>query len=178
MSTPVSNHQGMDDSGPGKKAVSVGHLAKAAVSAAREDGVDVPKNAQGMAASATARGIDPAGLFAALVGLSPTPGDPGGADSLPDDGATNGSDSADGAGPAEVTDITPVSEGSDVAMLASDPDAGNDEVNRTPSNEPVDVGEVVLLAASDIADVVGVAVPLETAPAILSEESADQQSTT
>lgn len=51
----------------GKSAQSVGHRAKAAVSAAREAGAVLPSNAQGMAASAVARGMDPAALFAALI---------------------------------------------------------------------------------------------------------------
>ena len=51
----------------GKSAASVGHLAKAAVAAAQEAGVDLPKNAQGLAASQIAKGADPASLFAAVV---------------------------------------------------------------------------------------------------------------
>ncbi|MBT8409941.1 MAG: hypothetical protein KJN93_09980, partial [Alphaproteobacteria bacterium] len=39
--------------------------AKAAVAAAFEAGIEVPKNAQGQAASSIARGVDPAALFAA-----------------------------------------------------------------------------------------------------------------
>ena len=58
---------------PGKSGQSVGHQAKAAVAAAASDGVDLPRNAQGMAASAIARGIDPASVFAALVAPEPTP---------------------------------------------------------------------------------------------------------
>ena len=53
--------------GPGKSAQSVGHRAKAAVADAREAGLEVPKNAQGYAASMIAKGADPATLFAALV---------------------------------------------------------------------------------------------------------------
>lgn len=52
---------------PGNSAQSVGHQAKAAVAAATEAGQEVPKNAQGLAASAIARGADPATLFAAMV---------------------------------------------------------------------------------------------------------------
>lgn len=42
-------------------------MAKAAVAEARAAGIELPKNAQGMAASAIARGADPASLFAAKV---------------------------------------------------------------------------------------------------------------
>jgi hypothetical protein len=52
---------------PGKSAQSVGHLAKAAVAEAKSAGVDLPKTAQGMAASAIAHGADPGSVFAALV---------------------------------------------------------------------------------------------------------------
>ncbi|MGR3342484.1 MAG: hypothetical protein ACU0DI_04535 [Paracoccaceae bacterium] len=53
--------------GTGKSAQSVGHRAKAAVAAAQEAGLEVPKNAQGFAASMIAKGADPETLFAALV---------------------------------------------------------------------------------------------------------------
>ncbi len=55
----------------------IGHQAKAAVVVAREAGVDLPNNAQGIAASGLARGVDAAALFASLV----TPDDP----VMPDD---------------------------------------------------------------------------------------------
>lgn len=53
--------------GTGKRAEAIGHQAKAAVAAAREAGAEMPKNAQGLAASAVARGMDPASLFAARI---------------------------------------------------------------------------------------------------------------
>ena len=52
---------------PGKNGQSVGHLAKQAVSAAREAGIDLPRNAQGVAASQIAQGADPASVFAAAA---------------------------------------------------------------------------------------------------------------
>lgn len=58
--------------GPGKSAQSVGHMAKAAIAAAHEAGIDVPKNAQGFAASQIAKGADPAAIFAAQVVDEPT----------------------------------------------------------------------------------------------------------
>ncbi len=56
---------------PGKSGQSVGHLAKAAVAEARANGTDLPKNAQGVAASAIAGGADPASVFAAKVVTEP-----------------------------------------------------------------------------------------------------------
>ena len=52
---------------PGKSGQSVGHLAKTAVAEARAAGVELPKNAQGHAASRIAGGADPASVFAASV---------------------------------------------------------------------------------------------------------------
>ncbi len=49
---------------PGKSAQSVGHMAKAAVAAAAEAGIELPSNAQGVAASAIAGCADPALIFA------------------------------------------------------------------------------------------------------------------
>lgn len=61
---------------PGKSAESVGHAAKAAVAAAREAGLDVPRNAQGLAASQIARGADPASIFAARTAETPSGEEP------------------------------------------------------------------------------------------------------
>lgn len=67
--------------GPGKKMQAIGQQAKAAVSAARDAGAAVPKNAQGMAASGLARGADAETLFASL--LTPeAPVDPAISDSM------------------------------------------------------------------------------------------------
>ena len=63
--SPRMMHQ--DVAGPGKKMNSVGHQAKAAVQAAQEAGADMPKNAQGLAASAIAKGADPASVFAGMI---------------------------------------------------------------------------------------------------------------
>ena len=49
--------------GPGRSAQSTGHQAKAAVAAAREAGIELPKNAQGLAASQIARGVEAALVF-------------------------------------------------------------------------------------------------------------------
>ncbi|QMU57823.1 MAG: hypothetical protein GKR98_06205 [Boseongicola sp.] len=51
----------------GKRSMAVGQMAKQAVAAARADSAELPKNAQGLAASAIARGADPASIFTALV---------------------------------------------------------------------------------------------------------------
>ena len=53
---------------PGKSASAVGQMAKQAVAAAREAGLDVPKNAQGLAASQIAQGASPESIFSAQVG--------------------------------------------------------------------------------------------------------------
>ena len=52
---------------PGKSAQAVGHIAKATVAEAKAAGTELPRNAQGMAASAIAQGADPGAIFAALV---------------------------------------------------------------------------------------------------------------
>lgn len=52
-------------SAPGKSGMAVGQIAKKTVAAAFAAGIELPRNAQGMAASAIARGADPASLFAA-----------------------------------------------------------------------------------------------------------------
>ena len=59
---------------PGKSGQSMGHMAKAAVAEAKATGAELPKNAQGLAASAIAKGADPASIFAALV--TPDPVEP------------------------------------------------------------------------------------------------------
>ncbi|NNL18599.1 MAG: hypothetical protein HKP37_07655 [Boseongicola sp.] len=61
----------------GRRGEAVGQQAKAAVAAARSAGAELPKNAQGLAASGIARGADPASIFAALV-TEVAPGDAGG----------------------------------------------------------------------------------------------------
>lgn len=58
---------GAEARGMGKRAEAVGQQAKAIVTVAREAGADLPRNAQGLAASGVARGVDPASLFAARV---------------------------------------------------------------------------------------------------------------
>lgn len=58
----------------GKSAMAPGQQAKAAVSAARAAGVDLPKNAQGLAASQIAKGAEAASVFAAqIAALTPEP---------------------------------------------------------------------------------------------------------
>ncbi|MHA6262937.1 hypothetical protein ACXYMO_07030 [Arenibacterium sp. CAU 1754] len=72
---------------PGKSAQSIGHQAKQAVAAAREAGVEAPRNAQGAAASQIAQGADPASVFAARIAeLPPAPTDamPSGSDAPSD----------------------------------------------------------------------------------------------
>ena len=69
--------------GPGKKMQAVGQKAKMAVAMAREAGIDLPKNAQGIAASGLARGADPESLFASLVEPDPVDPDPVGDPDMP-----------------------------------------------------------------------------------------------
>ncbi|PWJ16988.1 hypothetical protein [Jannaschia seohaensis] len=52
---------------PGKSAQAVGQMAKVAVAEAKAAGVELPKNAQGLAASSIAGGADPSSVFAALT---------------------------------------------------------------------------------------------------------------
>lgn len=80
MIGPVGTQQVVAPSGEargvGKSAQAVGQQAKAIVAIAREAGAEVPRNARGLAASALARGIDPASLFAARVTEPEGLGDP------------------------------------------------------------------------------------------------------
>lgn len=130
---PVQSHSGdqMDVSAtttmaatrPGKSAQSVGHMAKAAVAEARASGVDLPKNAQGMAASAIAKGADPASVFAALVVPpapdSDAPGTPVTDEPVIDTPAPNGPDVVeDGVDPA----VQAAQDGYDQAETATAPD--------------------------------------------------------
>ncbi len=58
----------------GKSAMAPGQQAKAAVAAARAAGVDMPANAQGLAASQIAKGADAGSLFAMqIAALTPEP---------------------------------------------------------------------------------------------------------
>ena len=57
-----------------KRADAVGQQAKAVLAAARESGADLPRNAQGLAASAVARGLDAGSLFAARTAPAPAIG--------------------------------------------------------------------------------------------------------
>lgn len=50
-------------------------MAKAAVAEAKAAGVETPKNAQGLAASAIAKGADPSSVFAALITPDPVTDD-------------------------------------------------------------------------------------------------------
>ena len=59
----------------GKSFQSIGQLAKMAVAQAREGGTDVSKGAQGIAASAIARGADMETVLARLIAAEPSAGD-------------------------------------------------------------------------------------------------------
>lgn len=64
----VGRQADVTQSDRGNRDQTVGHKAKAAVAAARDAGVELPKNAQGLAASGIAGGVDPSSLFVAFVG--------------------------------------------------------------------------------------------------------------
>ena len=65
--SPITAPQTYAPVSPGKSAQSVGHLAKTAVADARAEGAELPRNAQGLAASQIARGADPASIFAGII---------------------------------------------------------------------------------------------------------------
>jgi len=125
----------------GRRGEAVGQQAKAAVSAAREAGAELPKNAQGLAASGIARGADPASIFAALVSeVAPTDasGDVGGVPTTAVDDL--GVPTGDGTGdvPVEATPSAPV------APLPPTVVEG-DEAETAPADG---AGEVVQVAVS------------------------------
>ena len=117
----------------GKSAEAAGQRARAVVEEARASGADLPKNAQGIAASGLARGATAESLFAALVNApvgepdSPVTGE--GGDTAPVDGAggdgvevpVSGGDDGGGS-PDEETVMTP-----DVAIGGAD-DSGEEAV--------------------------------------------------
>ncbi len=90
----------------GKSAMAPGQLAKVAVTEARAAGIEVPKNAQGFAASQIAKGADPASIFAAVV--APV-------------------DEIDPVDPAD-PDVAPTEEGDADAAVADEDPAGTTEV--------------------------------------------------
>ena len=103
--------------GPSNRVNGVGQMARAAAQDARENGLDLPKNAQGHAASQIARGADPESVFSALV-----------ADTTPaDDGAENADPAAD------------APEG---GAVAETDDASGEEISITPT-EATDSAEVI-----------------------------------
>jgi hypothetical protein len=78
----------------GKSAQSIGHQAKQSVAEARSAGIDLPKNAQGFAASSISQGVDPSSLFAAITATDEAVDvDKVGADA-PDEAAVEESDAA------------------------------------------------------------------------------------
>ena len=64
------SHTSLQSARPGKSAQSIGHQAKAAVEIARANDTELPKNAQGAAASAIARGADPQSVLAANLAIN------------------------------------------------------------------------------------------------------------
>ncbi len=128
----------------GRRGEAVGQQAKAAVAAAREAGAELPKNAQGLAASGIARGADPASIFAALVtevAPSDAGGDVGGVPTtaVDDPGVTSEAGSVD----------VPVDAAPSAPIAPLPPSVVEGEASETPSVD--DVGEVVQVAVSESA---------------------------
>jgi len=69
VTAPLQNgpHPAEASGHPGRRGRAVGHMARQTVASAMAAGVDLPKNAQGFAASLIARGADPESLFSAAV---------------------------------------------------------------------------------------------------------------
>lgn len=124
-----------------------GQLAKSAVSAAREAGIELPPNAQGFAASSIARGADPAAVFAAAA-AEETPGIPrdpapdvtagtGGAPDAPETGTGNDVAPAgvESAGPGGVEDPDPVAEAREAELSAAETPNDGTGLARTGEGE-------------------------------------------
>ncbi len=135
------------------RAGAVGQQAKVAVAAARETGAELPKNAQGHAASAIAHGAAPESVFAARV--SP-PADDGGS---PIGGAV-------GVAPADTGDVPDVAVGDTDPTVETVP--AEDEAAVPP--EVVSEDADVLVATPVVASPSGAEIALET---LVSEELDD-----
>lgn len=72
---PRRNDHAAAPQSPTSRPEAPGQAAKAAIREAGEAGADLPANIQGKVASAIARGIDPATVFAALTATDPAPAD-------------------------------------------------------------------------------------------------------
>ncbi|MXQ07780.1 hypothetical protein GQ651_07965 [Alphaproteobacteria bacterium GH1-50] len=130
----------------GKSAEAVGQRAKAAVETARAAGTDLPKNAQGVAASGLARGATAESLFAALVS---EPGDGGGA--VPPGGEGSDVVADDGATPAPATEEGDVAGGGDPLPDGGDVATGDGAVDDGGSVPADDGGdETVVTVTSDL----------------------------
>lgn len=129
---------------PGKSAQAVGQLAKAAVADAKAAGADMPKNAQGVAASAIARGADPSSDFAALV----TP-DPVMDDSVPTDdmSAQSGEDTASTPGD-EATGATSASDSMAIATAEQGYAAAAEATGATLTKDDAEIALALLTEAA------------------------------
>ena len=132
----------------GKRAMAVGQQARAAVAEARAGGAELPRNAQGVAASAIARGADPASVFAALVTpeVPPEPVAPNDGPDLPGTGDTPPVGEAPG---DLVADETGEPGGGD-----GEEDAGVTGVGPAAPGLTVDDGEIALALLQERADAV------------------------
>lgn len=110
-----------------------GQQAREAVRTAREAGADLPRNAQGVASSAIARGAEPSSVFAALVPPAAEPGASDPADPASDtaparEGEAAGSIGAGGEEPIEETGRVTEARGREV-------DAARAEARETAQEE-------------------------------------------
>ena len=132
------------------RASAVGQQAKVAVAAAREAGVELPKNAQGLAASGIARGAAPESIFAALV-------------SPPLDDGESSTGAAVDVARSDTEDVPDVAVGDTDPTVETVP--AEDEAVVPP--EVVPEGDDVLVEAPVIASPSGAEIALET---LVSEE--------
>lgn len=132
--------------GVGRNANAVGQQAKLAVAEARAAGVALPSNAQGIAASGIARGVDPASLFASQVAEPPV--------SEPSSDAPEARADAPDAGPpaeADAGDGTPTTATDDAARLAAQTAAeGYGDVADAVAVAPVDPNEIAAQLLADV----------------------------
>ena len=119
--SPVASVGTRTETARGKSAESVGHRAKTMSAEMRATGRDLPRNANGVIASAVARGLPPESLFAARVSEQP------GSDSTSDITGivTDGSAESQPVGEAgKASDAIPLPEESSVAEVREEVSTG------------------------------------------------------
>jgi len=114
--------------GPSNRVNAVGQLAKSAVQDARESGIELPKNAQGYAASQIARGADPESVFSALVS---------GGDSAFAAGGAEGADETTDGGTAEAAAGADEADGEEDAIAAVDDAEPSEDISPFPEDDEI-----------------------------------------